>query len=63
VQREVPKAIHVMDREADSMEIFDRLEQQSARFVIRLSHDRNLVVEDDSDPAKLFEAMQAARRC
>ncbi len=58
VQREVPKAIHVMDREADSMEIFDRLEQQNARFVIRLSHDRNLVVEDDSDPAKLFEAMQ-----
>lgn len=58
VQREVPTAIHVMDREADSMEIFDRLQQQNARFVIRLSHDRKLVVEDDSDPAKLFEAMQ-----
>ncbi len=58
VHREVPKAIHVMDREADSMEHFHRLQQQGARFVIRLSHDRNLVVEDDSDPAKLFDAMR-----
>ena len=58
VQREVPRAIHVMDREADSIAIFDRLQRAGARFVIRLSHDRKLVVEDDSDPAKLFEAMR-----
>src|SRR5512138_733506 len=58
VQSEVPNAIHVMDLEADSMELFDRLQQQGARFVIRLSHDRKLVVEDDSEPEKLFEAMQ-----
>lgn len=58
VHVDLPTAIHVMDREADSIEIFDRLRQMGARFVIRLSHDRRLVVEDEADPLKLFQAMQ-----
>lgn len=58
VQLDVPTAIHVMDREADSMQIFDDIECAGGRYVIRLNHNRRLVIEDDSDPAKLFDAMR-----
>jgi len=40
--RDVVDVIHVMDREADSFELFERLARGSHRFVIRLAHDRNL---------------------
>lgn len=36
------RLIHVMDREADSFEIFNGLVARSSDFVIRLSHDRRV---------------------
>lgn len=45
-------AIHVMDREADSYELFDRLIKGGHRFVVRTTHDRNL-----GDGCKLLDAL------
>jgi hypothetical protein len=38
----VVETIHVMDREADSYELFEHLINSKHRFVIRIQHDRNL---------------------
>lgn len=38
----VVETIHVMDREADSYELFERLIKGGHRFVVRATHDRNL---------------------
>jgi hypothetical protein len=54
-------AIHVMDREGDSYELFAGMLEPQDRFVIRLNHDRRLV-SDDPDPCaeKLSEALAQA---
>ena len=38
----VVETIHVMDREADSYELFEHLMNGKHRFVVRIQHDRNL---------------------
>lgn len=53
--RDVVDVIHVMDREADSYELFERLSGGKHRFVIRLVHDRKLEGE-----GKLLEALAGA---
>ena len=45
--------IHIMDREGDSFDLFANLQQDNRRFVIRLTHDRNL----EQDPRKLRSVM------
>jgi hypothetical protein len=52
------KAIHVMDREADSYAIFAALSEQQRLFVIRSFHDRVLAGDDE---AHLRATAQAAR--
>jgi len=54
-------AIHVMDREADSYELFAHLLEGEQRFVIRLAQDRNLELRARREPKgpKLYEAMAA----
>jgi hypothetical protein len=49
VQGGTPNAIHVMDREADSFELFTKLASAGARFVIRIREGDNRVVEQDGD--------------
>jgi hypothetical protein len=51
-----PAAIHVMDREGDSFELFARLVADDARFIVRACHDRKL--RDSMD--KLFEVGRRA---
>lgn len=53
--RGVVDLIHVMDREADSFELFERLNSGEHRFVIRLTHDRKLEGDD-----RLFEVLSCA---
>jgi hypothetical protein len=48
--------IHVMDREGDSYELFARLVQGGHSFVIRIAHDRNLLI--DGEKEKLFKQME-----
>ena len=50
-----PTAIHVMDRGADSYELFAALVQHQDRFVVRLTHDRR-VVREDGAPGRLADA-------
>lgn len=50
-------AIHLMDREGDSYELFAAMRQHSDRFVVRLNHDRRVVPEDDGAAAKLRAAV------
>lgn len=45
----LPHAIHVMDREADSFEVFAKLACASAPFVVRLRDAPNRVVEQDGE--------------
>jgi hypothetical protein len=47
------KPIHVMDREADSYEIFEGLVSAGHRFVIRLTHNRML----DDGESRLFDEL------
>lgn len=54
VQERIPKAIHVMDREADSYEIIDALSQARAQFVIRICRDR--LLNDDQEERTMFAA-------
>lgn len=54
------EAIHVMDREGDSIELFSMLMEYEQEFVIRLSHDRRLKAGRSSDSAKLFERLSTA---
>jgi hypothetical protein len=46
-----PRAIHVMDREADDYQMFDALLRDGYRFVARALNNRN--VETESGPSKL----------
>lgn len=51
-------AIHVMDREGDSYELFADLIEHRDRFVVRMNHDRRLVVDEQQpQAAKLSEAL------
>lgn len=55
------KAIHLMDREGDSYELFSFLVEESQRFVIRLCHDRRREGgREASKLPKLFEALSEA---
>lgn len=46
--------IHVMDRGADSYELFAAMMAQEDRFVVRLTHDRRVATDDA--PARLHDA-------
>lgn len=46
-------AIHVMDREADSYDLFSNLAEHNKRYVVRLYNDRKL-----KGPARLFDHMK-----
>lgn len=58
------QAIHVMDREGDSYELFADLIEHEQRFVIRVCHDRLLGQLDPSkrvrDRPRLYEVMATA---
>ena len=55
------EAIHLMDREGDSYELFSFLLEHNQRFVIRLSHDRRLNKgRTASAMPKLFESLSGA---
>lgn len=43
---ETIEAIHIMDRAADSYELFADLMAHGSRFVVRLNHDRRVVTAD-----------------
>lgn len=51
--------VHVMDREADSYELFAQLLEDEERFIIRLSSNRNLQQPSkaQSHPPKLYDAL------
>lgn len=51
------QAIHLMDREGDSYELFAEMIQHGDRFVVRLTHDRRLVPDGPDAPRKLQEAL------
>jgi hypothetical protein len=53
----LPRAIHVMDREGDSVTVLNQLSEAGARFVIRCNHNRRLAKEDDSGERLLFDAL------
>ncbi len=50
------QAIHVMDSEADSFDLFAGLLNEDQRFVIRLKHDRG-VRDEDGERVRLSEAL------
>lgn len=52
--------IHVMDREGDSYALFAHMIAAANRFVVRLSHDRNLVADELPVTQKLFTVMADA---
>jgi hypothetical protein len=58
VHERLPKAIHVMDREGDSVTVFNELSDAGARFVIRCNHNRKLAKEDESGERLLFDALE-----
>ena len=50
--------IHVMDREADSYELFGRMHQKQYRYVVRLYCNRKLVSDNgEQETEKLFETL------
>jgi hypothetical protein len=61
VGKTFPRAIHVMDREADSYEIVSELATASARFVIRVCRDRLLHLEGAD--GKMFAAADRGPIC
>lgn len=54
------RVIHVMDREADSYELFEELEGLNTQFVIRLAHDRRLVDPESAQPLVIGDALEKA---
>ncbi len=56
------RAIHVMDREADSYELFHALTDAQCGFVIRLFRTRTLVESEEEAFETLFGGMDAAPR-
>lgn len=59
VDKALPGAIHVMDREADSYEIADALASAGARFVIRVCRDRRQ--KEVGGETKMFAAADKGR--
>jgi hypothetical protein len=57
VQKDLPNAIHVMDREADAVSVFDALVREGARFLIRGHHDRLLARDSNDEPRLLDDAL------
>lgn len=55
-------AIHVMDRGADSYELFAAMLAEADRFVVRLTHDRRVVTDDGAGLLHDVTA-RAALRC
>ena len=54
----VGKVIHVMDREADSYELFAAMIRKEARFVVRMSYDRVLLAPSwPADPRTVTSAL------
>jgi hypothetical protein len=58
VHEMLPRAIHVMDREGDSVTVFNDLAAAGARFVIRCNHNRRLAKDDESGERLLFDALE-----
>jgi hypothetical protein len=50
-----PRAIHVMDREGDSYELFAGLASHGERCIVRVHYDRQVVAEPTSDQMRLSE--------
>jgi hypothetical protein len=57
VNERLPKAIHVMDREADAITVFNQLGAVGARFVIRCHHNRKLGTDDTTGEKLLYDAL------
>lgn len=51
-------AIHLMDREGDSYELFAGMLAHGDRFVVRLAYDRRVIPEGDDGPRKLRDAVR-----
>lgn len=51
------RAIHIMDREADSYELLADLLEHEQRFVVRVRHDRHLGKGDPGGNTRLYAAM------
>ena len=62
VHRDVPTALHVMDREADSFDIFAKLVTAGARFVIRTREGRVRIAEDKNGNRVHLTDVVARRR-
>lgn len=56
----VGAVIHVMDREADSYELFAAMIKSGARFVVRMAYDRALAPSWPADPSSLTAAVEQA---
>src|SRR5260370_13875245 len=52
--------IHIMDREADSYELFAAMIKSGARFVVRMAYDRALAPSWPTDPPTLTAAVAQA---
>jgi hypothetical protein len=53
------KAVHVMDREADSYELLARFIEHGSRFVIRMAYDRRVALADEDESTVDFELATA----
>jgi hypothetical protein len=56
-------AIHVMDREGDSYQLFAAMVQRRDRFIVRLQHDRRVVPGPEAPPATLGDALPRTTWC
>jgi hypothetical protein len=54
------RVIHVMDREADSYELFCQLQALNTRYVVRLAHNRRITGVDPEDPMVIEDALGPA---
>jgi hypothetical protein len=52
--KEAQHVTFIMDREADIMEIYDRLKSEKSDVLIRARHNRN-VLDDQDKPSKLYD--------
>jgi hypothetical protein len=55
----VPDVIHVMDREADTIELLADLQEHDSHFVIRAKNNRRLEPGREATDQRLFEAIAA----
>jgi transposase-like protein/DDE family transposase len=61
VNEALPRAIHVMDREADAITLFNELGAAGARFVVRSHHNRRLGKDDESGETHLNDALERGK--